>query len=162
MTIDRQASKLSTLYAQIYFACHWRRVHGEKGGRVLTAHKAAILNNLDQSEPTTLLALARCMRVTASTMSLNVNRLVGAGYVARKKDGRDGRRLALRLTKKGLRARQRTSVLLDAELVQRMVQRLKPSELEIGVTGLQLLARAASKLGINGVCVERRNRREML
>jgi MarR family transcriptional regulator, organic hydroperoxide resistance regulator len=145
MTIARQASLLSTLYAQIYFACHLRHVRDEETGRSLTVHKAAILDNLNEIEPTTLLELARHMGVTASTMSVNVNRLVGAGYVARTKDQHDRRRLALRLTKTGSRIKERNSV-LDAKLVASMVRRLTPSELELGLAGLRLLARAASEL----------------
>ena len=83
MTIARQASLLGTLYTRIYSVCRLRHVRDEEDGENLTSHQAAILENLDETIPTTLRELASRMGVTASTMSLNVSRLVGAGYVVR-------------------------------------------------------------------------------
>ena len=70
-------------YPQIYFACHRRHVRDEKTHSVLSAHQAGILDHLDDVEGTSLLELARHMGVTASTMSLTVDRLERGGYARR-------------------------------------------------------------------------------
>jgi DNA-binding MarR family transcriptional regulator len=41
------------------------------------------------------------MGFTATTMSVTVDRLVRAGYVLRKRDSKDGRRVSLRLSATG-------------------------------------------------------------
>jgi len=91
-----------------------------------------------------LLELARHMGVTASTMSLQVEQLVRKGYVTRDRDARDGRRLMLRLSASGVRVREANSV-LDTERVAKMLARLSPEERAAGITGLALLAKAASE-----------------
>ena len=130
-------------YPKVFLACHTRHVRDEESGQVVSAHQAAILDHLDEIEPTTLLALARHMGVTSSTMSLNVDRLVRSGYVKRERDATDARKVGLRLTKEGLRLKERNSV-LDPLLVQAMLEGMNPTERAAGLAGLEMLARAAS------------------
>ena len=132
------------LYPRIYFACHTRHVRDPKTSRLLSAHQASILDHLDERAPLALLALARHMGVTASTMSLHVERLVRRGYVSRERAAEDGRRLQLRISAAGVRVREANSV-LDPGRVRTMLERLTPAELEAGLRGLQLLARAGSE-----------------
>jgi DNA-binding MarR family transcriptional regulator len=132
------------LYPRIYFACHTRHVRDPQTRRLLSAHQASILDRLDEHEPLALLDLAKHMGVTASTMSLNVERLVRRGYVSRERDDEDGRRLRLRITPAGARLREAKSV-LDPARVRALLARLTPSERERGVHGLALLARAGSE-----------------
>ena len=134
--------QLMELYPRIYFACHRRHVRDPKSKRVLSAHQASILDHLDEQEPVTLLELARHMGVTASTMSLQVEHLVGRGYVIRERDRDDGRRLRLRLSESGAGVREANSV-LDGERVKKMLSRLSSEECAAGIAGLALLARAA-------------------
>jgi DNA-binding MarR family transcriptional regulator len=82
------------------------------------------------------------MGVTASTMSLAVDRLARGGYVRRERDAQDGRRVNLRLTEAGLRVRREKSV-LDPELVASLLGRLSAAERREAIRGLELLARAA-------------------
>jgi DNA-binding MarR family transcriptional regulator len=112
--------------------------------RFLSAHQASILDHLDEREPLALLDLARHMGVTASTMSLNIARLVRRGYVSRERAAEDGRRLKLRLTPAGVRLREAKSV-LDPTRVRSLLMRLRPEEREAGIHGLTLLARAGSE-----------------
>jgi DNA-binding MarR family transcriptional regulator len=84
------------------------------------------------------------MGVTASTMSLHVERLVKQGYVLRERDAQDARRLRLRLTAAGIRVREANSV-LDAQRVRGMLTRLSAEERQAGLHGLALLARAAGE-----------------
>lgn len=133
-----------TCYPKIYFACHTRHVQDEETHQRLSAHQAAILDHLDDVEPASMLQLAAHMGVTASTMSLTVDRLVRAGYVTRDRDVLDARKVALRLTKDGARLKERKSV-LDRELVAAMLARMKPRERAAGLAGLELLAKAAAE-----------------
>lgn len=133
-----------TYYPKIYFACHTRHVQDEETNQRLSAHQASILDHLDEVEATSMLQLAAHMGVTASTMSLTVDRLVRAGYVTRDRDALDARKVALRLTKDGARLKERKSV-LDRELVAAMLARMKPRERAAGLAGLALLAKASSE-----------------
>jgi MarR family transcriptional regulator, organic hydroperoxide resistance regulator len=141
---DAAARQLLELYPRIFFACHMRHVRDPKTRRVLSAHQASILDHLDEQEPVTLLDLARHMGVTASTMSLHVERLVGRGYVLRERDTRDARRLRLRISVAGTRVREANSV-LDPQRVRAMLARLSAAEQAEGIRGLAILARAASE-----------------
>jgi|SRR5271168_5296032 len=132
------------LYPRIYFACHTRHVRDPKTQRLLSAHQASILDHLDEREPLTLLDLARHMGVTASTMSLHMDRLVRRGYVLRERDTKDGRRLMLRISRAGALIREAKSV-LDPSRVKGLLARLSPEEQAAGIAGLALLARAGSQ-----------------
>ena len=141
--ITAQISTLMDCYPKIYFACHTRHVQDEETNQRLSAHQASILDHLDELEPTSLLKLTGHMGVTASTMSLTVDRLVRAGYVTRDRDALDARKVALRLTTDGARLKERKSV-LDRELVAAMLGRMKPRERAEGLAGLEMLAKAAA------------------
>lgn len=138
------ARQLMELYPRIYYACHTRHVRDPKTQRLLSAHQASILDHLDEREPLTLRDLAQHMGVTASTMSLHVERLVRRGYVSRLRAAEDGRRLRLLLTPTGARVREAKSV-LDPSRVCALLDRLTPEEREAGIHGLALLARAGSE-----------------
>ena len=133
-----------TCYPKIYFACHTRHVQDEETHQRLSAHQAGILDHLDDVEPVTMLQLAGHLGVTASTMSLTVDRLVRAGYVTRDRDAVDARKVALRLTKDGARLKERKSV-LDPALVAAMLARMKPRQRAAALAGLELLAKAAAE-----------------
>src|ERR1051325_5921024 len=79
-------------YPQIYFACHRRHVRDERTGEVMSQHQASVLDHLDDVEGTALFDLARHMGVTASTMSLTVDRLEAGGWGTggRRKQGGGG------------------------------------------------------------------------
>lgn len=135
------------LYPRIYFACHTQHVRDPKTRRVLSAHQASILDHLDEYEPLALLDLARHMGVTPSTMSLHIERLVRRGYVSRERAAEDGRRLKLRITPAGVRVREAKSV-LDPARVRAFLDRLTPAELEAGLRGLALLAKAGGEQSV--------------
>ena len=137
-------SQVMRFYPRIFFACHTRHVRDARTRRTISAHQASILDHLDEIEPTGLNDLARHMGVTASTMCITVDRLIRARYVARTRDPRDGRRVALRITRAGARLRDQKSV-LDADLVRAMLARMTPAERRDGLRGLELLARAADE-----------------
>lgn len=156
MTLDA-VRQVMELYPRIYFACHTRHVRDPRTRRLLSAHQASILDHLDEREPVTLLDLARHMDVTASTMSLQVERLVRRGYVLRERDTRDARRLRLRISTAGIRLREANSV-LDAHRVRAMLSRLSDEECAAGLRGLALLAKAAERQAKSTIGKARRGR----
>jgi MarR family transcriptional regulator, organic hydroperoxide resistance regulator len=137
--------KLLELYPRIYFACHRRHVRDPRSGGVLSARQGSILDHLDEREAVTVVELARHMGVTASTMSVQVQRLVRTGYVIRERDAEDPRKRNLRLSRSGARIREANSV-LDEDRIAEMLERLTPEELEVAMTGLAMLAKAAGEI----------------
>ena len=131
-------------YPKIFFACHVRHVRDPETSKVISAHQAGILDHLDEVEPTSLMTLAEHMGVTASTMSLTVDRLARGGHVVREKDPEDGRRVCLRLTPAGLRIKNMQKV-LDPERIHAMLAELSPEDREAGLRGLEVLASAAEQ-----------------
>ena len=136
-------------YPQIYFACHRRHVRDPKTKLLLSAHQASVLDHLDGVEGTSLLDLARHMGVTASTMSLMVDRLERGGYVRRERSPQDGRRVDLRLTKSGVRVKRQQNV-LEPDLVEAMLKRLDRDRRQEALAGLELLAGAAREMIASG------------
>jgi MarR family transcriptional regulator, organic hydroperoxide resistance regulator len=132
------------LYPQIYFACHTRHVRDQQSGAILSSHQASVLDHLDEIEPTALAELAAHMGVTASTMSITVERLVRGGYVSRIRDLDDTRRVQLRLTESGVRIKSEKSV-LDPERVREVLAKLTREERRRALAGLALLARASQQ-----------------
>lgn len=129
-------------YPRIYFACHTRHVRDLESGTVLSAHQASVLDHLDDVEPTGMAELAKHMGVTASTMSLTVDRLERGGYVVRTPGATDRRRVELRLTDAGVGIKRQQKV-LEPERVAAMLDRLSPEDRAAALRGLELLAEAA-------------------
>jgi MarR family transcriptional regulator, organic hydroperoxide resistance regulator len=129
-------------YPRIYLSCHRRHVRDPQDGSVLSSHQVSILDHLDPVHATTLSALARHLGVTASTMSIAVDRLVKLGYVTRELDEADRRRVRLRLTPSGVRMCSANSV-LEPDLVAQMLDQLPRQERRDALRGLALLAGAA-------------------
>ncbi len=142
--MPNQIQQLMSLYPRIYFACHTRHVRDPRKRHTLSAHQASVLDHLDEIEPTGLLTLAAHMGVTASTMSLMIDRLARGGYVVRSRDRKDGRRVNLRLTKAGVRIKSEKSV-LDPERVRTVLAQLTSDERDQALEGLALLARASAQ-----------------
>jgi len=136
-------------YPQIYFACHRRHVRDEKTGAVLSAHQASVLDHLDDLDGTNLLELAGHMGVTASTMSLMVDRLERGGHVTRQRSKEDGRRVVLRLTPAGVRIKRQQNV-LEPNLVEAMLGHLSERQRDDALRGLELLAEAAREVVTSG------------
>ena len=142
------ASEVDTVlrcYPQIYFACHKRHVRDPKTQEVLSGHQASVLDHLDDVEGTSLLALAQHMGVTASTMSLTIDRLERGGYVRRERSPQDGRRVDLRLTETGVGIKKQQKV-LEPELIAAMLRHLDPVRRQEALRGLELLAQAAKAM----------------
>jgi len=144
MRNKEMVAQVLELYPQIFHACHSRHVRDPKTREAVSANQARVLDHLDGVEPMSLMGLARHMGVSASTMSLTVDRLVRRGYVTRSRDAADRRVVSLRLTVAGARLRNAQSV-LDPKRVNAMILKLSPEDRPDAVRGLALLARAASE-----------------
>ena len=86
--------------------------------------------------------LADFLGVTASTMSLNLKRLEGAGLVLRTRDPDDARVMNVLLTPAGAEARDRAQT-IDPQRVAAMLDRLRPEERRGAAETLARLADAA-------------------
>jgi DNA-binding MarR family transcriptional regulator len=115
------------------------------GGPKLTPHQARVLAFLDERDPAMVGELAEHLGVTASTMSLTLKRLEGAGYVTRDRDPQDRRVTNVRLTRAGGRARDARRD-LDPERVERMLAMLSPADRSAALRGVAVLAAAADLL----------------
>lgn len=113
--------------------------------KVLSGHQASILEHLDSVEPTSVRDLATHMGVTASTMSLHLDKLESGGYVRRTRSREDARSVELRLTPAGVRIKQQQKV-LDPRLVELMLSKLNDTDRRRALEGLELLAKAAREL----------------
>ncbi len=140
--LGEQTRRLIDLYPKIFFACHTRHVRDPVTHKEVSERQVQILDHLDEREATTLTGLAQHLGVTASTMSLAVDRLERARYVRRHRDPRDGRRVGVRLTAAGARVREEHSV-LDPELVRALLGGLSADAREEALRGLARLADAA-------------------
>jgi DNA-binding MarR family transcriptional regulator len=136
-------------YPQIYFACHRRHVRDAKTGEVMSQHQASVLDHLDDTAGTSLFDLARHMGVTASTMSLTVDRLERGGWVTRERSSQDARRVELRLTEAGSRIKKQQKV-LEPALVSAVLERLDERKRKQALRGLELLAKASREMASSG------------
>lgn len=136
-------------YPQIFFACHRTHVRDERTKRLLSSRQAAVLDHLETLAPTHLDVLSSHLGVTASSVSLMIDRLEKAGYVRRSRDTHDARRVSLRLTTAGARV-SRQQKILDPSLVEAMLRCLPAGERELALAGLKSLARAANQLAVSG------------
>lgn len=131
-------------YPKIFFACHTRHRVDPATRRELSVHQGSILDHLDDVEPTSVTGLAQHMSVTASTMSISLDRLERKGYVRRARDAKDARRVWVRLTAAGVRVKQAQNVLEPAR-VRGMLEQLAEPERAAALRGLALLAEAAQR-----------------
>ena len=144
MKLSLASRVLMDCYPRIFFASHRRHVRDSVTRELLSSHQASILDHLDEVEPTGMTALALHMGVTASTMSLSIDRLESRGYVARERDRFDARKVQIRLTRHGVRLKESQSV-LDPAVVRSMLKRLSPAKRDKALHGLALLAAAATE-----------------
>lgn len=150
MRDDAEVQQVLQHYPRIFFACHTRHRRDPQTRRLLSQHQGSILDHLDNVEPTNLMNLARHMGVTPSTMSLSIERLVRRGYVLRRRDPRDRRRVRLLLSPAGVRIKEAHQV-LEPPRVRGMLSRLTAEKRREALRGLALLARAAADYMASGL-----------
>ena len=132
-------------YPQIYLACHKGHIRASSTAYRLSARDSSILVHLSESVPLTPTELAAHLSVRESTLSAAIRRLESLGYLMRKRIHKDRRSVALTLTPQGARAMVETSV-LDSERVAAVLARLRRSERQRALEGLELLAKASRQV----------------
>lgn len=142
---DSRVRRLLDAYPAIFLATHRQHVRDDETGKAITEHRASVLDHLHPARGMTLSKLAEHMGVGRSAMSITVARLVRGGYVARKRDKNDARRVELTLTRAGGRVKEQNTI-LDPELVQAMFRLMPEKELEAALQGIESLAKHAKIL----------------
>jgi DNA-binding MarR family transcriptional regulator len=89
------------------------------------------------------------MGVTASTMSLTIDRLQRTGYVLRARSTVDRRRVDLLLTPAGVRIKKQQKV-LEPDLVAAVLAHLDERKRRQALRGLELLAEASREMVASG------------
>ena len=143
--LDQAVQAVLAAYPTIHAVCRRREVREGTTGRRLPPGLAGLLEHLDPVEPMVVGELARQLRVTPATVSLQLSRLGRLRLVSRARDERDARRVQLRLTEAGERVRD-ARTLLDPDRVRAALNRLQGPERDAVVAGVRLLARAAAEL----------------
>lgn len=133
--------------SRIIEACRRRGGWDAASQTEVTDKQARILRQLDDRDPTMVGELAEFLGVTASTMSLNLKRLDEMGCVTRARDPEDRRVMNVRLTERGRRLRDASS-LLDRGRVDAALRALRPADRERALDGLSLLAGAAERVDV--------------
>ena len=143
--LDSHVEAVLQAYPAIHAAFRRRSVRDPATGKRLSDHLARILEHLDPAVPISAGDLARQLRVSPATISIQLNRLVRFRLVVRERDPGDARRVLLRLSEAGARMRALRSM-LDPERVRAALGQMESQERESAVAGLRLLARAAGTL----------------
>ena len=144
-TSDPLLRQIQRAYPQIFHACHVRHLRERTTPGAVSDRDGAILGHLDEAAPMTASSLARHMGVGASTISEAIDDLEARGLVSRRRAPRDRRALELRITARGVRAMQASSI-LDSGRLRAVLARLTAAERVDAARGLQLLARAAREV----------------
>ena len=96
--IQELGAELRTAIARVYSRFRSERAEGELGDAAVE-----VLTGLVKSGPMTLTRLSERGHVTTGSMSQTINRLADGGYLTRRKDPGDGRRVLLEATESGRR-----------------------------------------------------------
>src|SRR6185503_555511 len=110
-------------YPQIYHACHVEHPRARTNPGHISARDTWILGHLDLRRPTSPARLARHLSLGASTLSESAKRLERLGYLTRRPERADRRRLELFITPRGIEAMKGASV-LDPGRVAQLLQQL--------------------------------------
>ena len=139
---ETQIRRLLDAYPAIFLAAHRQHVRSDARGRTVSETQASVLDHLDEKRRATLSKLAEHMGVGLSAMSIMVSRLVRGGYIVRARDAKDGRCVALKLTRHGARVKEQNAV-LEHELLKSMFRMMPAAELESGLKGVETFAKYA-------------------
>jgi DNA-binding MarR family transcriptional regulator len=136
---------VQTCYPKIYLACHTRHSKAASSDSHISARDSAMLSHLDEKHGITPSQLARHLGVGRPTMSAAVKRLTALGYVTATADRQDSRRVLLHLTARGAAA-MRSSSVLEAVRVERLLATMSAPDKRAALAGLALLADAAQRM----------------
>jgi DNA-binding MarR family transcriptional regulator len=145
MSTEKQISTIQRAYPQVWFACHLEHRTRSSSDDGLTDREAGILAHIDASDGARASDVARHLGISKSTLSAQLKRLVGLGFVQVERGTSDQRERPVRLTVPGRKAVVARSP-LDSERVSALLEKLSPQERTRAVSGLELLAIGARRL----------------
>jgi MarR family transcriptional regulator, organic hydroperoxide resistance regulator len=125
-------------YRRIWGALH----RGDEPG--LSQHERQLLHHVPAEGGVALTDLARHLLLPKSTASVAIKDLERRGFVRRRRDARDERRLAIVLTAEG-RRRVAADTVLEPEPLARALAALPPSRRAALLDGFEALADAAER-----------------
>jgi DNA-binding MarR family transcriptional regulator len=130
-------NELRVAVARVYSRFRSTRGEGEPAEAAVI-----VLSTLFRRGPQNLTELSRRARVTPSSMSQTVNRLVAAGHATRHKDPEDGRRVLFHLTASGTEL-ARTALAVRQDWLEEQLTRLTDEERETLLRASRILRRIA-------------------
>ncbi len=139
---ETQIRRLLEAYPAIFLAAHRQHVRSDEGGKSISERQASVLDHLDEKRGATLSKLAEHMGVGRSAMSIMVSRLVRGGYIVRRRDEKDARCVALKLTRRGARVKEENAI-LEHDLLKSMFRMMPAAELESALLGVESFAKYA-------------------
>lgn len=143
MSSEELVRRIQRAYPLIWHHCH---THHRGRGDALSDRESNVLSHLSWDESRTPAQLARHLAIGASTLSEAIDKLVARGYVERRVEPADKRRVRYRLTTAGEEALDDASVLSSPRL-RAALERLPPEDRERAVAGLELIAGACRGSG---------------
>ncbi|HKX84322.1 MAG TPA: MarR family winged helix-turn-helix transcriptional regulator [Pyrinomonadaceae bacterium] len=139
---EEEVFAIQRFYPQIYLACHADHIRASSTRWRLSSHDSSILAHLDRMDGMSPRDLRQHLGVAPSSLSASLKRLTGLGYITNEPDADDKRKREIRLTDRGMKAMQETSVLNTAKL-REILLHLTADERRDAIRGLELLANAA-------------------
>lgn len=139
---ETQIRRLLEAYPAIFLAAHRQHVRSDEGGKSISERQASVLDHLDEKHGATLSKLAEHMGVGRSAMSIMVSRLARGGYIVRRRDEKDARCVALKLTRRGARVKEENAI-LEHDLLKSMFRMMPAAELESALLGVESFAKYA-------------------
>ena len=136
-------TEVQRLYPRVYLACHVHHVKARSNEHSLSARDSTILAHVEADHWTSPGQLARHLGISAGTLSEATTKLEELGYLEVNVDPDDERRRRLKLTRKGVEAMKGASV-LNTDRLTTLMNRLSEDQRRQVVTGLRLLANAAT------------------
>src|SRR3712207_6488864 len=97
MVSENDVTEVQIHYPRLYVACHKEHIRAASSDAQISDKDSAILAHLTVEELATPSKLAKHLRISPSTLSEALSRLIGLGYVRAETDDRDERRQRLNL-----------------------------------------------------------------
>ncbi|MEU6405826.1 MarR family transcriptional regulator [Streptomyces sp. NPDC046985] len=123
-----------------------RRLRHTRAPGELSSPERSALSRLARSGPASSAELARAEQVTAQAMGAVVNRLEGSGFVERRPDPQDGRRLIVSLTEAGEDVLRRKRQARGQQLARALTDHFSADELRALAVAAPLLERLGESL----------------
>lgn len=135
---DEHVRRIQAAYPKIWFSCHVEH-NGRRSN--LSDRESKVLSHLSWDESRTPSSLADHLGIRTSTLSEAIDKLAKRGFVERRQDAQDKRRVRYRLTAEGVDAIEQSSV-LSASRLRGVLERIDPAQRDEAVRGLEIIARA--------------------